>query len=194
MLNRSALGGLVAGLILALAGPAAAQGLAPVKIRYCHGFGCNMRSPVTFSSADLGALKRIMDVGRGSPAAERAAISRADQWYEHKAGAQTGTLGDDAKGEFGLYTPLSQLDCVDEMTNTTTLLKLLAKQGWLRHHTVGPSASRGLLFDGRYPHNTATIVETASGKRWVVDSWVRANGEPPDIKLHDIWKKEGRRG
>ncbi|BCP53187.1 hypothetical protein K32_18040 [Kaistia sp. 32K] len=195
MSKRSALGGIAAGLILALAGPAAAEALQPVKIRYCHGYGCRMKSPVTFSVADLNALKRILDSGRGSAAAERAAISRADQWYERKAGAQTGTSSDRAKGDFGVYTPLSQLDCVDEMTNTTTLLKLLARHGWLRHHTVGPSASRGVLFDGRYPHNTATIVETATGKRWVVDSWVRANAEPPDIKPLDVWKREGgRRG
>lgn len=196
MLKKHMLGGLAAtGLLLASAGLDAAMALSPVKIRYCHGYGCRMKSPVTFSVGDLMALKRIMDSGRGSPAAERAAISRASQWYERKAGAQTGTSGDGAKGEFGVYTPLSQLDCIDEMTNTTTLLKLIAREGWLRHHTVGPSASRGILLDGRYPHNTATIIERTGGKRWVVDSWVRANAEPPDIKPLDVWKREGgRRG
>jgi len=196
MLKRRALGGLAAaGLILVSAGFDAALALSPVKIRYCHGYGCRMKSPVIFSAGDLMTLKRIMDGGRGSAAAERAAIARADQWYERKAGAQTGTSRDGAKGEFGVYTPLSQLDCIDEMTNTTTLLKLIARGGWLRHHRVGPSASRGILLDGRYPHNTATIIEKAGGKRWVVDSWVRANAEPPDIKPLDVWKREGgRRG
>jgi hypothetical protein len=193
MLKRLALGAFATGAILALGALDTASALSPVKIRYCHGYGCRMKSPVTFSAGDLMALKRIMDGGRGSPAAERAAISRASQWYERHAGAQTGTSSDGAKGEFGIYTPLSQLDCIDEMTNTTTLLKLIAREGWLRHHAVGPSASRGLLFDGRYPHNTATVVEKKSGGRWVVDSWVRSNGQPPDIKPLEVWKREGGR-
>lgn len=195
MLSRRLSQGLAAVLILALSGPAVAQSLSPVKIRYCHGYGCKMRSPVVFSRADLLSLKRILESGRRSPEAERAAISRADQWYERKAGAATGTSSDGAKGEFGVYTPLTQLDCIDESVNTTTLLKLLEGQGWLRHHRVGRTASRGFLIDGRYPHNTATIIETASGRSWVVDSWVRANAQPPDIMPLDVWKKEGgRRG
>ncbi|MCX5577390.1 hypothetical protein [Kaistia terrae] len=195
MLLRRWSQGLAAVLILALSGPAVAQSLSPIKIRYCHGYGCKMRSPVVFSRADLLTLKRILEAGRRSPEAERAAISRADQWYERKAGAATGTSSDAAKGEFGVYTPLTQLDCIDESVNTTTLLKLLEGQGWLQHHRVGSVASRGLLFDGRYPHNTATIIEKVSGRRWVVDSWVRANAQPPDIKPLDVWKKEGgRRG
>ena len=195
MLPRRLSRGLAAVLIFALSGPAVAQSLSPIKIRYCHGYGCKMRSPVMFSRADLLSLKRILESGRRSPEAERAAISRADQWYERKAGAATDTSSDGVKGEFGVYTPLTQLDCIDESVNTTTLLKLLEGQGWLRHHRVGRTASRGLLFDGRYPHNTATIIETAGGRHWVVDSWVRANAQPPDIMPLDVWKKEGgRRG
>lgn len=186
---------LAAALILATVSPVAAQSLSPVKIRYCHGYGCKMRSPVIFSPGDLLSLKRILDGGKASPEAERAAISRADQWYERKAGAATGTSNDGAKDTYELFTPLSQIDCVDETVNTTTLLELLDDHGWLRHHKVGPAANRGFLIDGRYPHNTATIVEKASGRRWVVDSWVRANAQPPDIKPLDVWKKEGgRRG
>lgn len=182
-------------LVLAFAGPAAADALAPVKIRYCHGYGCKMRSPVAFSRGDMQALKRILDGGKSSPEAERAAISRADQWYERKAGAQTGTSNDGAKDTYELFTPLSEIDCVDETVNTTTLLDLLDERGWLRHHKAGRPANRGFLIDGRYPHNTATIVEKTSGRRWVVDSWVRANAQPPDIKPLDVWKKEGgRRG
>ncbi|WEK49289.1 MAG: hypothetical protein P0Y66_16310 [Candidatus Kaistia colombiensis] len=188
-------GGLAAVLVLALAGPAMADALSPVTIRYCHGYGCKMRSPVTFSRGDLLSLKRILDGGTANPVAERAAISRADQWYERKAGAATGTSSDGAKDTYELFTPLSEIDCVDETVNTTTLLQLLDSRGWLRHHKAGRPANRGFLIDGRYPHNTATIVEKASGRSWVVDSWVRANAQPPDIKPLDVWKREGgRRG
>lgn len=195
MSPKRAPAGWAAVLLLALAGPAAADAFAPVTIRYCHGYGCKMRSPVTFSRGDLASLKRILDSGKASPAAERAAISRADQWYERKAGAATGTSNDGAKDTYELFTPLSEIDCVDETVNTTTLLELVDSRGWLRHHKAGRPANRGFLIDGRYPHNTATITEKVSGKRWVVDSWVRANAQPPDIKPLEVWKKEGgRRG
>lgn len=172
-------------------GAALAAGPAPAVIGYCHGYGCASRSPVQFSSGDMAALRKILAAGAKSAEAERAAISRADQWFERKAGAQTGTSADGAKDVYQLFTPPSQIDCVDEARNTTVLLKLLESRGWLRHHTVGRIESRGFLIDGRYPHHTASIRETASGRIYVVDSWVRANAEPPDIKPLDIWKKEG---
>ncbi|MCX5493613.1 hypothetical protein OSH11_02725 [Kaistia dalseonensis] len=185
----------VAMIALATAAPvsASAETIAPAKIRYCHGFGCKMRSPVVFSSGDMVQLKRILAAGRKSPEAERAAISKADQWYERKAGAQTGTSNDGAKDVYTLFTPLSEIDCVDETENTTTLLQLIDARGWLVHHRAGRPANRGFLIDGRYPHNTATIVEIKSGRAWVVDSWVRANAEPPDIMPLSEWKKRGGR-
>jgi hypothetical protein len=172
----------------ALAAAAAEPG---AVIRYCHGYGCAMRSPVRLSGADLATLRRLLASGSASASAERAAIGRADQWFERVAGRQTGTSKDGAKDVYELFTPPSQIDCVDEATNTTTLLKLAESRGWLRHHKVGSIDRRGFLVDGRYPHHTATIHDRASGAVWVVDSWVRANGEPPDIKPLAIWKEEG---
>ncbi|PPE79842.1 hypothetical protein C3941_12230 [Kaistia algarum] len=160
-------------------------------IRYCHGYGCAMRSPVRLSGGDLATLRRMLASGSGSPSAERAAIGRADQWFERLAGRQTGTSKDGAKDVYQLFTPPSEIDCVDEATNTTTLLNLIQSRGWLRHHKVGSIDRRGFLVDGRYPHHTATIRDKSSGVVWVVDSWVRANGEPPDIKPLSVWKDEG---
>ena len=139
----------------------------------------------------MATLRRIMQAGARDAAAERAAISRADQWFERVAGAQTGTSGDGAKDVYELFTPPSQIDCVDEAENTTSLLKLIDERGWLKHHSVGRIDRRGFLIDGRYPHHTATIREKGSGRVWVVDSWVRANAQPPDIKPLEVWKQEG---
>jgi hypothetical protein len=164
---------------------------ASVVIRYCHGYGCALRSSVRLSASDLSNLRRILAGGSRSAAAERAAIGRADQWFERLAGSQTGTSSDGAKDVYELFTSPSQIDCVDEAENTTTLLKLAQSRGWLRHHTVGRIDRRGFMIDGRYPHHTATIRDKTSGEVWVVDSWVRANAEPPDIKPLAIWKKEG---
>ena len=175
----------------AMALPAAAADTASAVIRYCHGYGCANRSAVRLSAGDMATLRRIVQSGSGSPAAERAAIGRADQWFERVAGAQTGTSGDGAKDVYQLFTPPGEIDCVDEAENTTTLLKLMEKRGWLKHHSVGRIDRRGFLVDGRYPHHTATIRETGSGRVWVVDSWVRANAQPPDIKPLEVWKQEG---
>ena len=167
------------------------SGAALATVRYCHGYGCSLRSLVRFSASDMQTLKRILASGAKSAAAERAAISRADQWFERIAGAQTGTSADGAKDVYQLFTPPSEIDCVDEAENATTLLKLAASRGWLRYHSVGRIERRGFLVDGRYPHHTATIRDTATGEVWVVDSWVRANAQPPDIKPLSVWKEEG---
>ena len=88
----------------------------------------------------------------------------------------------------------SQLDCIDESKNTTTLLKLIEKRGWLSHHRVGRPKHRGFLLDLRYPHNTATVIEKDSGEAWAIDSWIPANAAFPDIMPLKIWVTKGVRG
>ena len=160
-------------------------------IRYCHGYGCTIQTPLRFSAADIGKLKSILAAGRKDAKAERAAIAKAVVWYERKAGREAGTSGDLAKAAFGSLGRPGQLDCVDEATNTTSLLELLVAEGLLKYHTVGRTKGRGYLFDGRYPHNTATVTDKTTGIRWAIDSWPRANAEPPDVMPLDQWLTEG---
>ncbi len=176
--------------LLAIAGAAAPSAAMPV-IGYCHGYGCTIRTPLRFSAGDLARLKTLLAAGRKDAAAERAAIASAVMWYETKAGREVGTADDLPKAAFGSLGRPGQLDCVDESTNTTSLLQLMAAQGLLKFHTVGRTKGRGYLLDGRYPHNTATITETATGIRWAIDSWPRANGERPDVMPLEQWSKEG---
>ena len=82
------------------------------------------------------------------------------------------------------------MDCIDESTNTRTLLVYLADRKLLRHHTVGMNASRGFLVDGRYPHSTA-VIRDASGVRWAVDSWYAPMGGSPDILPLGQWMPRG---
>ena len=180
----------VFGAMVALSAPSAAAE-EPAVIRYCHGFGCKLSTTVRFSSVDMTELKSIVRAGRSSAEAEREALGRADQWYERLAGAASGTSTDKAKGGFGEVYDASQLDCIDESRNTTTFLKLIEKRGWLSHHTVGKPKVRGFILDLRYPHNTATVIEKETGEAWVIDSWIPANAEFPDIMPLKIWKKKG---
>ena len=177
--------------LLAAAGmPQAA--LADPAVRICHGFGCTLQTPVAFTARDMVALRSIVTTGRKSPEAARAALGKAVEWFEKRVGPVVGTSGDVGGFEKYLPTP-DQQDCVDESTNTTRLLKLIEGEGLLAHHTVGKTAVRGFLVDGRYPHNTAVVIEKESGAKWAIDSWTHANGEPPDIMPLAIWLKSGRR-
>jgi hypothetical protein len=36
-------------------------------------------------------------------------------------------------------------------------------------------------------HTTAVLVELQDGREWAIDSWVRNNGEPPDVLPLKTW-------
>ncbi len=60
----------------------------------CHGFGCEYRTAVTFSQQDKERLRTILQRGKASPEAERAAISDAVQWQERRIGPAVGSSND----------------------------------------------------------------------------------------------------
>ena len=77
-----------------------------------------------------------------------------------------------------------QLDCIDESINTTTYLELLAQAGLLKYHVVSERAYRRSLFS---QHWAAQIMESANNERFVIDSWLYDNGEPPYIEPLATW-------
>jgi hypothetical protein len=81
------------------------------------------------------------------------------------------------------------MDCIDEATNTTSLLLVLQDRGLLAYHSVERPQSRGLFIDGRYPHTTAVIVEKRTGSAWAIDPWPRAPGQQPDILPLERWRQ-----
>ncbi len=158
------------------------------RISVCHGYTCRIVTSVTLSAADIDVIAGELRRGTPDAAAERAAISRAVQAFERLVGPRIGTAHDLAGMQFGRGSP-GQMDCIDEATNTTGLLVFLAEHGFLQHHQVREPASRGYFFDGRYPHATAVLAVDGSGEKWAVDSWPRANGEPPVILPLSEWRK-----
>ncbi len=167
------------------------QGLPPKsrKVFICHGFGCNLKTPVEFSGKDLRHLRKILGRGTRSARAERDAIARAVQWQERRVGRIVGSDKDVGGLDMQNANVPGQMDCIDESTNTTSLLLVAEQNGMLSHHRVGRPVARGFLLDGRYPHATASIIETGTGTAYAVDSWPRANAEKPDIMLLSTWKK-----
>jgi hypothetical protein len=152
----------------------------------CHGYGCYYRSPARIEPA---AWTEIAGQFRGrvrDAADERRRVARVIARFETIVGAQVGTAADDPGA--GLFAKdRYQQDCIDEAVNTTTYLRLLAKDGLLRHHRIGEAAWRGNFVDG-WPHNTAVLIENGTGASYAVDSWFFANGVEPAIVPLDEWK------
>ncbi|WP_321340550.1 hypothetical protein [Breoghania sp.] len=156
------------------------------RIVICHGFGCSLRTPVDFSAKDLAKLKRIVAAGASSPAAERKALARAVRWQERRVAPTVGSAND--KGGFNFESGVpGQMDCIDEATNTTSLLLTAERHGYLKHHDVRSPVARGFFLDGRYPHATAVVSEKKSGNTWAIDSWTHDNGVLPDVMPLEKW-------
>ena len=82
------------------------------------------------------------------------------------------------------------MDCIDLTANITEFLIVLDRAKLLKYHRVGEPVSRGLFIDGRRPHTTPVIVETANGSQWSVDSWTRAYGQNPEIMTISEWQSK----
>ncbi len=156
------------------------------RIVICHGFGCNLRTPVDFSAKDLARLQEIIASGDASPAAERQALARAVQWQELRVAPTVGSGNDKGGFTFDSGVP-GQMDCIDEATNTTSLLLVAERHGFLKHHVVRSPVARGFFLDGRYPHATAVVSEKKSNDAWAIDSWTHDNGVSPDVMPLDTW-------
>ena len=165
------------------------------EVPVCFHHGCDSVKWISLSDGHWRRLTRHFEPPADRPEQEREQIRRAVAEMERISGDLAGTAGDIAGdlASFGTLDP--QMDCIDESSNTTTYLTLFEQAGLLRWHTVEPRAHRGYLFFGGWPHYTALVRDKLTGARWVVDSWFRDNGLPPDVvdleTWKDGWKPEG---
>jgi hypothetical protein len=162
------------------------------KIYVCSGFDCAYKTAYPISEEDREKFVEIMEAGSQSPAAEREAVRRADSFYENRASTYIGAR-DKAKSDFTQSREKGQMDCIDESTNTRSLLLFLEENGLLKYHRVERNVSRGIFLDGRYPHSTAVLTDP-SGKKWAVDSWYEPTGGLPDVMPLSDWMKRGVMG
>ncbi len=156
------------------------------KIYVCHAFMCSLTTPVTLSAAELAEISAPLKNPVENAAAERLALSSSVQIFERIIGNRIGTANDRGGLDIGGGDP-SQMDCIDEATNTTSLMLVLVARGDLRFHEVARPVSRGFFLDGRYPHATAVLRETGTDLSWAIDSWQTANAKPPVIQDLDVW-------
>lgn len=158
------------------------------ELPVCFGHGCSTVRRIALSDADWRRVAAHLTPPAPSPAAEREQIRQAVAEMERIAGRLAGTFDDRAGDLSGFGNLNPQLDCIDESSNTTTYLTLFEQAGLLRWHEILPRAHRGYLFFGGWPHYSALIRERDQGSSWVVDSWFRDNGEPPDVMSLQTWK------
>jgi hypothetical protein len=157
----------------------------------CHAYGCSKQTRFRFTDADVAELSALMEKTRAADTAheERRAVAYAIGWMERRVGEKIGTKADRPGMDFAASGDPTQQDCVDEATNTTSYLLVLAHNKLLRHHTVGTPFAKENLLRGvaGWPHWTAVLRETTSGQTWAVDSWIFANGENPAIVETEKW-------
>lgn len=155
------------------------------RFEVCTSAGCRRTETTRYSTEEWAAVESIFQPAPRNEEEERERIALAIALIEHLVGEKTGTSGDlpmnQRRGATG-----PQLDCIAEAVNTTIALTLLENGGLLRFHRVGYPKHRGFL-NLTGPHNTATIESLQTGQSYVVDTWFRANGEPPCIVTTEVW-------
>ncbi|MBI3575587.1 MAG: hypothetical protein HY083_08050 [Gammaproteobacteria bacterium] len=174
----------------------------PQHIPVCSGYGCRIIDSVSLSDVEWRSVRAVFVPRAESPADERRQIARAIAQLEKIIGPKTETEHDKGGTFPGLFED-GQMDCIDESTNTTVYLRLLAANDLLRWHEVWPDATRGYFLFG-WPHTTATVREKPSGddsmdgggraapgavaEEYAVDSWFFDNGVEPVIIPLKLWR------
>ncbi len=154
------------------------------QVDICYNYDCGTQATVIVNGKQLLKIRALFRAAK-NPAAEREAISQAIGQFETIAGQQTPTRNDrggnaDDDGVDG------RMDCLDHSHNTTAYLELLEHRGWLKFHQVRERVMRAPYIVN--DHWAARIVETQTGREYIVDSWFFDNGKPAAVFTLEEWK------
>lgn len=164
-------------------------GATPSDFVYCHGYGCSQKIRLGLHDSEWNEVKKIFKNSKNAKD-ERQKIAKAIARMEKITGQLADTSDDLPKAPI-IKKSHQELDCIDETVNTTKYLTFFEQAGLLKFHKVGKPAFKGFFINGIYPHNTATVIEKETGKIFVIDSYIFANGEKPVIRSHEDWMKTG---
>ncbi|GAB4225507.1 MAG: hypothetical protein Kow0032_01490 [Methyloligellaceae bacterium] len=158
-------------------------------VTVCSAYGCQHQTLFTFTARDIRKMGILMEESHreNTPEAERKALAKTIAWIEKRVGGVTGTERDRAGLDLLGSGDRRQQDCVDEATNTTSYMMVMERHGMLRHHKVLRPMAKGNMIMGIWPHWGAMIEERATGRKFAVDSFFHANGEPPVIMAAERW-------
>ena len=160
----------------------AGAGARAEEVPVCFNYGCQDRAAVRLDPAQLKHVGGLF-AQVASPEAEREAIAAAMAWLYAYAGEQTPTWLDRGGNIDDDGIP-GRMDCIDHSTNTTALLAMLERRGWVRFHAVTEPVQRGWLLT---VHWTAQVIEKPTGARWVVDTWFLDPGYPAAVFPLEAW-------
>ena len=154
------------------------------NIPICHGFGCNIESIISLSTAEWRSVAGWLKANTPDSSTERDQIRQAIGWMEVLVGRHGPGREDRALDLQHVAYRTGQMDCVDESINTTTYVKLFEKQNLLRWHRVVERIQRRALLDA---HWASQIEEIQTGDRYVIDSWFQDNGLLPNVQKTEDW-------
>ncbi|MDO9372364.1 MAG: hypothetical protein Q7U07_07240 [Gammaproteobacteria bacterium] len=157
----------------------------PGRFSVCSEHTCHKVVQISLAPAQWQQVRDQFSPSAESAADERMHIARAIALMEALVGPLAGTSNDKGRNFKGVGTD-GQMDCIDESTNTTSYLTMMAQDGLITQHSVEDRVTRGFIFFR--PHTTAVIRDNASGERFAVDSWFLDNGEPPFILPLPVWQ------
>lgn len=160
----------------------------PQKFIHCHGYGCSQKRLIGFNQKEWQKIRSIFSKPSPTAKEERVQIAKAIALMEEYVGKLIGVENDLPKAPI-IRQSSKELDCIDETVNTTKYLMFLEKDNLLHFHQVDRPVYKGMILNGVYPHNSAAIQEKETGKIYVVDSYIFKNGDQPNIRLLESWKK-----
>jgi hypothetical protein len=159
----------------------------PGAFGICHGYNCHFHNVARLTEGQWQAILDLFATSPMSAKEERDRIGEAVALVERAVGEQLGTKADRPRSPLVVVDP-TQLDCVDESTNTSTTLHMLDNAALLRWHTVGRPTVRGNPLLLRLIHFTAVVVERNTNAHYAIDSWFYANGAQPIIVPLAEWR------
>jgi hypothetical protein len=148
----------------------------PARFSICHGNSCRLRTDVSLSTEEWAQVGALFDPAPADALAERRQIARAIGLLETFSGRRADTL-EDAPGMGVHWNPDGQLDCIDEATNSTTYLRMMAADRLIR---VGAEQYRDDQGDGEREDLCGRVVlslQRRSGLRSAarrLDRWLGA--------------------
>jgi hypothetical protein len=168
------------------------ENLSPQSFIVCLRHGCNKEVEVSLTEEQWQSVRDIFAappvVGEpGTPEGERAQIAFAIARIEQLV-APIADTGGDVGGSFSGFGRTNQLDCVDEMVNTATYLTLMYNDGLFQFHEPGHRETEAFSIRGFWPHTVMTVYDTTANRDYVIDTWIKDNGEVPYVMALSDWK------
>lgn len=174
--------------LASLAAPAWAAQPISNEIPICHNFNCGFTTTMILSGEEWEQITEFFRNPPQNAGEERAKIVRALGWFEVLAGRHSPIHLDLGQNRMRDGTTHGQMDCIDESLNTTTYLKALEQNGLMRFHQVMDRAYRRTAWD---QHWAGRVLDTTTGRTWVIDSWFQDYGMDPFLQAYEQWMDIG---